>query len=200
MGTRGFIGVAVDGDTKISYNHFDSYPSELGIDALNDVRELAKDPLHLVALARALRMVDEQDCAPSGKEWYHELRDKQGHLRELLEGGVMTDAKDFPLDSLFCEWGYLVNLDHPDGGATLEVYKGFQQTLPKNGRWAGRPTEEEDLENHVAHLTWCAENKREPWLPVVSEYKAVEMIASWPLDALPADEEMLALERTGADA
>lgn len=30
MGTRGAIGFAVDGELKMAYNHFDSYPSYLG--------------------------------------------------------------------------------------------------------------------------------------------------------------------------
>ena len=30
MGTRGFLGVVVGGDVTLTYNHFDSYPSELG--------------------------------------------------------------------------------------------------------------------------------------------------------------------------
>jgi hypothetical protein len=32
-------------------------------------------------------------------------------------------------------------------------------------------------------------------MPEVSQYKAVELLASWPLDALPSDEEFLAQTR-----
>lgn len=87
--------------------------------------------------------------------------------------------------------GPLVDLDLN----LFQAYEGFQKTLPKRGRWAGRPTKEEDETNYQRHLEWCKENGRDPWLGERSEYKAVELVAAWPLDALPADEEFLAIER-----
>ena len=32
MGTRGFWGVRDNGRTRFTYNHFDSYPTGLGVD------------------------------------------------------------------------------------------------------------------------------------------------------------------------
>ena len=35
MSTRGFIGFVIDGTEKIAYNHYDSYPSALGLNVLH---------------------------------------------------------------------------------------------------------------------------------------------------------------------
>jgi len=38
MSTRGAIGVVVDGEKKVAYNHFDSYPKGLGNDIVNELK------------------------------------------------------------------------------------------------------------------------------------------------------------------
>lgn len=178
MGTRGFVGVKIDGEVKASYNHYDSYPSELGRKTLAFVRKADFDQIQ--KQARGLLMVKESEApgevvaAAYGhgpdSDWYAILRDDQGDIAAMLERGVMTDCKDFPLDSLFCEWGYLVNLDT----LTLEVYKGFQHATPTNGHWAG---------------------KRSP----DDSYGAVNLIASFRLGDLPSDDEFLKLEKQDGD-
>ena len=94
------------------------------------------------------------------------LRGTQGKPGKILRAGYYEDAKEFPLDSLFCEWGYLVDLD----AGTLEVYRGFQKSSPTEGRWAGRPTLEEQRADHEAHVKWCRENDRVPWKSAQPEY------------------------------
>lgn len=158
MGTRGIMGLVIEGQTKITYNHFDSYPSGLGTDVLNGLRLLLTqgDGERLVELARNLVVVDE-DSKPtpeqiealakhadtgvstgSLQEWYVLLRNLQGDFKATVEAGVMTDASHFPLDGLFCEWGYVANIDT----GHLEVYRGFQKERPTKGLWAGLPTNE----------------------------------------------------------
>ncbi len=65
-----------------------------------------------------------------------------------LECGYMIDSLEFAKDSLFCEWGYLVNLDEN----VLEVYRGFISEGEKvNGRFAGheyRPDYREGRNNY----------------------------------------------------
>lgn len=203
MGTRGFVGVVIDGTVKASYQQYDSYPSGVGVEVLGWLRDSGEFTIdHARKQARDLRMVDENDTpsaeefeqyasthqnVSTGEDWYSLLRGNQGDLGAILRTGVATDMADFPIDSLFCEWGYLVDLD----AETLEVYEGFQKTLPKEGRWAGRPTAEEDAEAYKQHLADCAENGREPWRPEVSEYKAVERVAVYPLDSLPSDDDFV---------
>ena len=152
MGTRGMFGVVVDGTVKASYNHFDSYPDGLGADIVEQVKFMLNDwgQDKMVEQARRLTMVNE-DAKPTPEQiaelagfsnqgvstgdledWYVLLRELQGNLTDTLVVGLMIEGGDqFALDSLFCEWGYLVNLD--DG--VLEVYKGFNKVPPK-GRFA----------------------------------------------------------------
>lgn len=149
MGTRGSIGVRVDGVDKLAYNHFDSYPEGLGVDMLAQARALAKDA-NAAQMARDLRVVDEdtpvtaEDIEKYGHmmnlgvgeqsptDWYCLLREAQGSLRECLDMGVMLDAGDFIRDSLFCEWAYIINFDT----RKLEVYEGFKDAPHTLGRFA----------------------------------------------------------------
>lgn len=212
MGTRGAFGVIIGEQEKIGYNQMDSYPEGHGVENLQWLRDA--DLSRVRALAQSAVVVDN-DRKPtkeqvkaleavtnlgvsdqSTDDWYCLTRRTHGHIGLMLECGYILDSAYFPLDSLFCEWAYIVDLDRN----VFEVYKGFQKELPQKGRWAGRPTDAENQENHKQHLEWCAENGREPWLSVTPDYKAVELIASWPLDALPSDEEFLGQTRETEEA
>ena len=123
MSTRGAFGVLIDGVTKVTYNHSDSYPECLGRDLADQVGNLLneRDVEEVKELARNLRMVEE-DEKPTSKDkellkeftnlgvgdqsdedWYCLTRDLQGQLDELLKVGVMTNGVPFLKDSLFCE-------------------------------------------------------------------------------------------------
>ena len=138
MGTRGAYGFIVDGKTKISYNHSDSYPSGLGKDIINFI---SRNRLAIIQkFAKSIKMVDssKQPTAPQLKklvalgivepdnknEWYDILREFQGNLQQSFENQniFMTDEPNFVLDSLMCEYAYIINLD--DG--ILEFYEGFK--------------------------------------------------------------------------
>jgi hypothetical protein len=217
MGTRGVFGVIIGEKEKLSYNHWDSYPSGKGAEILQWLRGVIDEERldEIRDQAAALRLVSD-DVKPtpddiaslepytnlgvseqSTDDWYCLTHATQGDPAATLESGYMLDASYFPLDSLFCEWGYVIDLDamwdeSSDRRGIFEVYQGFQKELPKAGRWAGRPTPEEDEKAYAKHLKWCAKNDREPWLPEVSEFKAIELVKSWPLDALPSDGEFIA--------
>ena len=190
MGTRGFVGFIIDDSEKISYNHQDSYPSYVGVHLLKWLRG-QMDAGHLATMAeqaRAIQLVDEEaKPADSTETWYEVLHDDQGDLGASLERGMMADFHQFPLDSLSCAWGYLVDL----ATGRFEAYRGMQTTVPANGRWAGRPTVAENQANHTLFLEWCAKHERMPWLPETPEYKAVELVGSWSLSALPTEDEFM---------
>lgn len=208
MGTRGAFGVIIGEKEKLAYNHFDSYPDGKGIEVLRWLRNVIEDDnLDVVRkLAEEARVVGDEtpptdedkarlkgstDLSVAGQsedDWYCLLRGIQGDLQAMLESGYIYDAGDFPLDSLFCEWGYIVDLDRN----VFEVYQGFQAARPKRGRWKGRPTAKENEANYKAHLEYAKKVGREPWREKTPDYKAIELIASWPLDALPSDEHFLA--------
>jgi hypothetical protein len=152
MGTRGLLGVRIDGRDKLTYNHFDSYPEGLGKDVLLALRSLAtsEDLKAAMAKARAIRLVKEDskprmadiekckmfaDTGVSSRQltdWYCLLRKAQGNLLAYLDLGIMIDNHGFIRNSLFCEWAYIANFDT----MRLEVYTGFQDKPHTNGRYA----------------------------------------------------------------
>lgn len=185
MGTRGFITFVVDDIEKTTYNHNDSYPDGLGVDVLNWLRFAVSDPSDADAIAslreriRALRVVDseseayEEDIARLAefadlcvstrdpREWYVLLGETQGNPGRMLQAGAILDASDFPADSLFAEWGYVIDLD----AETFEAYEGFQRNPHTKGRFANRPGR--------------------------SEYYPVALTSSWPLKDLPSSEDFV---------
>lgn len=180
MGTRGFLGFVVNGEEKIAYNHWDSYPSHLGITVLSFLREYPE----LLARAADLRAVSD-DVPPTEEDiqrlaqytntsvgsgthdWYNLLRETQGDPEKMLESGFYEDAGDFPLDSLFAEWGYLIDLDTK----TFEVYRGFQTKPHTRGRFATREVTDEYNLNQG--------------------YQPVALVAQFPLSDLPGDEDFI---------
>jgi len=148
MGTRGVIGWRKDETDKLAYNHFDSYPEELGVAML----KYASKPLEaLKEDFDAVEMIDTESkptkeqiercwehesvnlsvSDEADTDWYCLLRDVQGRLQETADVGYMIDYSAFMSDSLFCEWAYLVNLD----SEKLECYRGFQEDKAPPGRY-----------------------------------------------------------------
>lgn len=214
IGTRGFIGVVVNGDLKVTYNHFDSYPDGIGVQVLGFLQGVlagGSDGYNAMAeKAAALQLIDESEkptaeqqealkkyadtsvSTGSLDEWYVLLRGAQGNLGAYLDAGYMPDGSDFPLDGVFCEWGYLIDLDNK----VFEVYKGFNKGLPTEGRWANRPNEADIQERYRSHLEYAKSEKREPWLTydyfADTEYGAVTPLLAFPFaDGLPSEDEFL---------
>lgn len=189
MGTRGLTGFVADGVEKIAYQQFDSYPGGVGVTVLEWLRSAAQDIPALREKVAALRVVNEDDkpttedverlagfadlnvSTQDPREWYVLLRETQGNPAAMLRAGAVLDASDFPLDSLFCEWGYLVDLD----AETFEVYEGFQQSRHNRGRFASRGGEQYG-DKGLPH----------------GGYYPVALVKSWPLDKLPTRDEFLA--------
>jgi len=178
MGTRGALGVRLDGKDKVTYQQFDSYYSGVGQDTVDTLKEILADAKKglpwLVKKAQSLKLVTEEK-APTAKqieklikyhnsdvstgektEWYSLLRDTQGKIGEILECGFAIDNSDFLKESLWCEYAYIVNLDTNE----LEVYEGFQKQVGV-GRYA-------KLER-----------------PEGEDYHPVTLKATFPLDNLP---------------
>lgn len=194
MGTRGFIGFVIDGQEKIAYNHWDSYPSGLGADMLNWLRIATSESTEQVAeRVRALRVVDPQskatpedvealrEFADKGvgtkdpSDWYVLLRHTQGNPAAMLQAGVIEDASHFPADSLMCEYGYVVDLD----AQRFEAYEGFQHSPHGEGRFADWPLDS--------------------YSEGIGQYYPVRLVASWPLAELPSNEEFLATLKDADD-
>lgn len=131
MGTRGLFGFKVNGETKLIYNHWDSYPSGLGekLAAFIAFADLAK----VKEAAAGLRDVTGSTPTPeqvehckrwtnlgvgrqSTQDWYCLLRGTQGNAAATLESGLYEDGSDM----MGVEWTYIIDLD----GGVFEVYDG----------------------------------------------------------------------------
>lgn len=185
MSTRGFLGFVADGHETITYVHFDAYPGGLGADTLKWARTVTDwDTVHqqaagLVHINADTMPTPEQRAALAqyaqpgvggskddpGEEWYRLLHGTFGDPAATLSAGHAPHDPDWPGDSLYCEWGYLIDCDE----RRFEVYGGFQQG-PNKGRFADRKT----------HPT--------------SGYGPVKLLNSWPLNALPDDDTFLAFD------
>lgn len=154
MGTRGTYGIRKNNEDKTTYNHYDSYPSYLGESIVEFIKK--HDNKDIGALYDKLILIDEslnfEDLPDEQKEKlkpylkrieckdtnnldiYWLLRSIQGNLEGYFtnpEVEYMTDGKNFIKDSLFCEYGYIINLDTN----MLEIYKGFQKRKCNKGRY-----------------------------------------------------------------
>lgn len=148
MGTRGALGFKINNEYKISYNHYDSYISGLGVNVvkqlinikkknqLNELKEKVKN-IKLVNESIPPTKEDQKKYSKflnsnvggrsSSVQWYQLLRETQGDflLDAILKDNLehMLDSKNFLYDSLFCEYAYIINFDDN----TFNVYIGFQK-------------------------------------------------------------------------
>ena len=167
MSTRGVYGFRLHGQDKITYNHSSSSPEFLGkafvewihqhsraeLEAIASALDVVDDttlptPEHLAALRpwtqKMGSMHEETDIADI---WYTLLRSTQGDFHAWDQGlRLIHDDHAFLSDGLFCEWGYVLDLDTE----TFEVYVGgtrnvqdqaprYAVTRPdRSGYWACR--------------------------------------------------------------
>ena len=139
MGTRGGVGFRINGVDKVTYNHYDSYPECLGKNVLEFLKSCDLDELkgkvekiellkgidvptpELIEKAKEMGIIDLGVSNQSLDDLYCVMRGAQGDLNAYSELGYMVDGSDFLIDSLFCEYAYIVNFDDN----VLECYKGF---------------------------------------------------------------------------
>lgn len=157
MSTKGIYGFRKNGEDKLTYNHYDSYFSYLGENIINFVKETPIQELNKIY--DNLILVSEDDIPTKEQwkhlnecniekpeksvytlvkkendliDWYSALRDFQGNLNIYKSGlKYMTNSNDFIKNSLFCEYGYIINLDNK----SLEFWIGFQKKPQKNNRY-----------------------------------------------------------------
>lgn len=186
MGTRGAYGFRSEGKDYLTYNHFDSYPSGLGDDLASQIRAVVASGTTVETLrqqVRDMRVIVRDDEQPTdeerakfghlwsnvsnGHDWYSLLREMQGDMGAHLKEGVMIDGNAFIMDSLFCEYAYILNLDDE----TFEVYQGFQRTLHNDGRYGGEVPDPEPYPS--GHMP--------------DKYYGCRLVATFPMAAIPED-------------
>ena len=137
MGTRNLTMVIKGGKTRVAqYGQWDGYPSGQGATILNFLKTHDLDVFSMQL--EKIRFSNDEDekkkqlffdsigCSSgwmdmNQAELYHKAypylsRDIGGKILELIynstdEEIVLVDSSDFANDGLFCEWGWVVNLD-----------------------------------------------------------------------------------------
>lgn len=145
MSTRGAWGFRKNGTDKITYNHFDSYPTGLGkviqdfilkssIEELNEIYD--KIILQDSSIKPTEKQIEEckkyanlEVSSQKITDWYCLLREAQGNPFVYKDDcKYMLNGREFMYDGLFCEWAYIINLDQN----TLIIYEGFSQKIEPN--------------------------------------------------------------------
>lgn len=151
MSTRGIYGFRINETDKLAYNHADSYPDILGVKVLNELRNVSNwdtvservrslIPIHE---SRPVGQIDnffqtelrrhysDLNYRGNPKDYYDLMSPLQGTLEPFLSGKLsfIATANEFIDNSLFCEWGYIANLDQHQ----LEIYRGQQTNPPPEG-------------------------------------------------------------------
>lgn len=178
MGTRGLLCVQKNGEYRVTqYGQYDTEPEEAGKYILRFLMNINLEALEttvaecefytddeLLKLESTLR---DLECGQNyGVKMLRELSacTFEEVLPIILFKGVkkLENAIDFAQDSLFCEWGYVIDFDK----RTFEVYKGYnEQGLTEKDRfYRGESTE---------------------------RFKPIKLAVSYSLDDLPTEEEFL---------
>lgn len=141
MSTRGAYGFRLNNKDYVSYNHCDSYPSCLGEEILKQAKKLLTDGIDkLKKSITGIRLVNDDGKSKPSKtdiqnlkqyanlsvglknnDWYCLTRGLQGNLINNVKSGYMVDSSHFLINSLFCEWAYIINLDE----RVFEIFRGF---------------------------------------------------------------------------
>lgn len=134
MSTRGYYGILKKGKLKGTYNHFDSYPSGLGVKIVEQLNNIEGDKIKKLSEAYNYIKMVKADSKPSAKakklclelgaydklvsnqsidDWYCLLRNTQGNILCYVDKVLpyMINNNDFLEDELFCEWAYILDLD-----------------------------------------------------------------------------------------
>ena len=149
MGSKGLVGFRLNNTYRATYNHWDSYISELGFEVVNFIQAHLQDQESIAQLKIAVSKLTWVDISspvpgplqvryerfanlavgpkPSLAKWYNLLREAQGAAclepvltRELVH---LINYTSFIQDSLMCDYAYFLNLDTD----TLEIWAGRQK-------------------------------------------------------------------------
>ena len=195
MGTRHLTMVVLDGQTRVAqYGQWDGYPEGQGKKVLGFLANMDRQLFE--QKVRASRFITDEEYNEAWKkagatgEWAtQEQVDKfnaqfpalsRDHGAEILQficvnndGVVLKDSSSFGLESLFCEWAYVIDLDKN----VLEFYRGFNtDPAADTGRFAALKTS--DYTPYETYDGKCA-------------YHPVRLVKVYPLDALPTVDQLI---------
>lgn len=125
MGIRGVIGFRFNEMDKLLYNDTGSSPSSLGRSVLNWCRQ-QEDWQTVRNLVGQLLVTDDRVLEGGVMTSFG------GSLDDMLMAPALLDGFNFILNSLYCDWGYIINLDEE----VLEIYEGHQKVSHEKGRYS----------------------------------------------------------------
>lgn len=117
MGTRGAVGIRYNNEDKVGFNPFSSYPKGLGKEILIWLNQC--NERYLQDFFKEINTDGDEDV------WDWKLH--------CMRKSFKLDNR-FLIDSLFCEWAYIINLD----SGKLEIYHGFNHDPDALGRYASQ--------------------------------------------------------------
>lgn len=191
MGTSGTIGFRINEEDYLTYNHFDSYPSDLGVNVLEELATIQKTHKWKGVILNITNITGvDSNAQPSSNDiieysrfgdprvsaamdnkeihsWYQLLRNAQGTLVHYMNGTIkhFITENNFIKYSLFCEYGYIVNFDTKK----LEFWKGAQ-TKPDPSNRYGQEGDDEGIS---------------------TKYYPCKLMHEFDLDSLPSKKEFL---------
>lgn len=168
MGTRHLIAVQLDGQYRIAqYGQWDGYPAGQGQDIVKFLESMDRPKFEAKLRASHLMTREELEAlsATLPSDWPerypHFSRDAGSDILSYVmngEDGIkLKNSIDFAGDGLFCEFGYVIDLDKN----TFELFKGFQKGhIDPSERFANAPRDN-------------------------PEYAPIKLAGSWSLTELP---------------
>ncbi len=129
MGTRGLFGFYYKGKYYVIYNHWDSYPSGLGQEIVDQIKNaIASGNFEQWKIALETIIVVDDQIPPTEddikalekytnlsvsmqntSDWYCLLRNCQGSLQAVIDAGYLINSVDKDGVPFFEEYAYIVN-------------------------------------------------------------------------------------------
>jgi hypothetical protein len=209
MGTRGLTMIVSRNETKVAqYGQWDHYPEGQGATALNLMIKIVSEGKlsEFKEKVDNLRWLtdDEIDVINTSGDPFNNhpylSRNWGAQIIEAVMYGTLTKEKgfmqpedlvmdvnivglvnqeSFAKDSLFCEWGYVIDLDKK----TFEVYKGFNnECLTEDQRFNYLDIKNPEL---IEERDLYEKDGEKEW------YHPIKMVVSYPLESLPTLPEFL---------
>lgn len=135
MGTRHLTMVKLGDKVFGQYGQWDGYPSGQGEVVVEFLRTFNED-LFREQFKKSTFLTDEQREAALFKGKNPQLDRDCGanilrYIQDVIGTPVLYNSISFAGDSLFCEWGYMVDLDE----RKLRCFRGFNQKPLEDGQF-----------------------------------------------------------------
>lgn len=202
MGTRHIITVKKDKEHKLAqYGQWDGYPDGQGVDILNILKdksfsiEILREKVDRISFIKNEREFYDKvykdlnidvnngfinvDDNNRINEIYPELnRDLGANIINLIqdedkEEFRLINSIEFASDSLFCEWGYVIDLDEE----VLKIFEGFNN----------KPLNEEEEFYYLQHIS----DERNKERDINARYYPIRLLHTVSLNDLPSNEEFV---------